>query len=103
MKKIYSILLTAAVALAAFAACTRDYVAGPMARNLTVGATAEQIAADGDSFTAEVTADGAWVANAPEWISVEPAYGQGNETVKITVAPNDGAERSGKVGFYSYR
>lgn len=101
MKKIYSILLTAAVALAAFAACTRDYVAGPMARNLTVGATAEQIAADGNSFTAEVTADGAWVANAPEWISVEPAYGQGNETVKITVAPNDGAERSGKVGFYS--
>jgi len=101
MKKIYSILLTAAVALATFAACTRDYVAGPMARNLTVGATAEQIAADGSSFTAEVTADGAWVANAPEWISVEPAYGQGNETVKITVAPNDGAERSGKVGFYS--
>lgn len=101
MKKIFNILLTAVVALSAFVACTTDYPAGPMASNLTASPATKDVAAQGTTFTAEVQADGFWTAYAPEWITIEPASGSGNQTVTITVAPNDGKERTGKVSFDS--
>ena len=101
MKKIYSILLSAAACLMGLAACTQDYPVAEMARNLSVSPAEKALAAAGETFTATVTADGAWVATAPDWIVVEPACGDGGETVKITAVPNDGAERTDKVGFYS--
>ena len=101
MKKIYSIILTTVVCLAGFAACTHDYPVGPMARNISLSPNAAQAPAAGQSYDVTVTADGAWVADTPDWITVSPARGEGGETVKITVAPNDGAERTDKVKFYS--
>ncbi len=101
MKKIFNLLLTAIVCLGALASCTQDYVAGPMARNITVSPDNQKVAASGETFDVAVTADGAWAASAPEWISVEPAKGEGNATVKVTVAPNEGTARTENVGFYS--
>lgn len=101
MKKIYSILLSAAVCLAGLAACTQDYPVGEMARNISVAPNAEQVAAAGQTFDVAVTADGAWVADTPDWISLTPANGEGNATVKVTVAPNEGGERTDNVKFYS--
>ena len=101
MKKIFNLLLTALVCLGALASCTPDYVAGPMARNITVSPDNQKVAAAGETFDVTVTADGAWAASTPEWISVEPAAGEGNATVKVTVASNEGAARTENVGFYS--
>ncbi|MBO4557688.1 MAG: hypothetical protein J5693_03660 [Bacteroidales bacterium] len=101
MKKIYSIILTTVVCLAAFAACTRDYPVGEMARNISLTPAAEQVAAGGQTFDVNVTADGAWVADTPDWITVSPANGEGSRTVKVTVAPNNGGERTDFVQFYS--
>ncbi len=100
MKKIYSILLSA-VCLMGLAACTQDYPVAQMARNISVAPAVQQLAAEAGGFDATVTADGAWVADAPDWIVVEPAYGDGSESVKIKVKANDGSERSDKVKFYS--
>ena len=101
MKKIYNIILTTVVCLAGLAACTHDYPVGEMARNISVAPDAQQTAAAGQSFDVAVTADGAWVADTPEWISVTPANGEGNATVKVTVAANEGGERTDNVKFYS--
>ena len=101
MKKIYSILLSAAVCLMGLAACTHDYPVGEMARNISVAPDAQQTAAAGQTFDVTVTADGAWVADTPDWISVTPANGEGNATVKVTVAANEGGERTDNVKFYS--
>lgn len=101
MKRIFNLLLTALVCLGALASCTLDYVAGPMARNITVSPDNQKVAAAGETFDVTVTADGAWAASTPEWISVEPANGEGNATVKVTVAPNEGTARTENVGFYS--
>ena len=101
MKKIYNIILTTVVCLAGLAACTHDYPVGEMARNISVAPDAQQTAAAGQSFDVAVTADGAWVAYTPDWISVTPANGEGNATVKVTVAANEGGERTDKVQFYS--
>lgn len=101
MKKIYSIILTTVVCLAGFAACTHDYPVGEMARNISLDPTTVQAAAPGQSFDVAVTADGAWVADTPDWITVSPANGEGSQTVKVTVAPNDSKERTDKVSFYS--
>ncbi|MBR5033961.1 MAG: BACON domain-containing protein [Bacteroidales bacterium] len=101
MKKIYSIILTTVVCLAGFAACTHDYPVGPMARNISLNPDAVQAPADGQTYDVAVTADGAWVADTPDWITVKPASGEGGQTVKVIVAPNNDAERTDKVKFYS--
>ncbi|MBP5504500.1 MAG: BACON domain-containing protein [Bacteroidales bacterium] len=102
MKKIFNILLTAVICLAGLAACTYDYPVAPMATTVTVAPNAANaVPAAGQSYDANVTADGAWVVSAPAWITVTPASGTRDQAVKITVAPNDGGERTGKVGFYS--
>ena len=101
MKKIFSYLFTAALFVAGFSACSGDYIAGPMARNITTAPSIVETAAGGQSFDATVTADGAWVADTPDWITVSPKRGEGNETVRVTVAANEGGERTDKVKFYS--
>ena len=68
MKKIYNIILTTVVCLAGLAACTHDYPVGEMARIISVAPDARQTAAAGQSFDVAVTADGAWVADTPDWI-----------------------------------
>ncbi len=45
MKKIFNLLLTALVCLGALASCTPDYVAGPMARNITISPDNQKVAA----------------------------------------------------------
>ncbi len=94
-------MLTALVCLGALASCTQDYIAGPMARNITASPDTKKVEAAGETFDVTVTADGAWAASTPEWISVDPANGEGDATVKVTVAPNTEASRTEKVGFYS--
>lgn len=101
MKKIFNILLSATVALSALSACMGDYPQGPMANNVAISTTSQDVANEGTTFTTQVTADGFWAAYAPEWITVEPASGNGDQTVTITVAPNTGKERTGKVSFDS--
>lgn len=101
MKKIFIILLSAVVALSALTACTGDYPVGPMANNVAVSTTSQDVAKEGATFTTKVTADGFWAAYAPDWITVEPKSGNGDQTVTITVAPNTGKARTGKVFFDS--
>ena len=100
MKKIYRILLTVAC-LAGISACTYDYPVGKMARNISLSPETQQVPAAVNTFDVAVTADGAWVADTPDWITVTPANGEGGQTVKVTVAANEGGERADKVKFYS--
>ncbi len=101
MKKIFSILLTAVACIAGITACTYDYPVAPMASTIAVTPNAGNAAAAGQTIDVNVTADGSWVVSAPSWITVTPANGTRDQAVKITVAANEGGERTGKVGFYS--
>lgn len=101
MKKYFNILIAAVVCLFGLAACTYDYPVGDMARNISLDPATVQAAAPGQTFDVTVTADGAWVADTPDWITVSPANGEGGQTVKVTVSPNDSRERTDKVSFYS--
>lgn len=101
MKKYFNILIAAVICLAGLSACTYDYPVGEMARTISLAPDAQQVAGQGQTFDVTVTADGAWVADTPDWISVSPANGEGSQTVKVTVAPNEGKERTDNVKFYS--
>ena len=101
MKKIYSFILTAVVCLAGLAACTKDYPVAPMATSISLSPDAKVVPAEGQSFDVTVNADGAWVAEAPDWITVTPACGDRGQDVRVTVAPNTGTERTDKIKFHS--
>lgn len=45
-------------------------------------------AKDAEAQTISVYCDGAWVSDAPEWISLSPASGSGPEEIKISVSDN---------------
>lgn len=73
-----------------------------------ISANESSISFDGTNAAAatlSIISDGDWLAVAPEWITVTPNYGSGNQTVQVKVADNldtDGtlaAERKDAITF----
>lgn len=104
MKKIFNYI---ALACAAFtlASCSAD---DPIPMATTATTDVSSITFDGQSAASQsvaVISDGDWIATAPEWVTVVPNYGKGNQTVTVSVDDNfeeDGslaAERTGSLIF----
>jgi hypothetical protein len=50
--------------------------------------------------TVKVFADGSWTSEAPEWVTLNPASGDGTVTVTVSVTDNEGKEgRTGTIVF----
>ena len=84
-------LLLGMFAIAATVAC--DPVEPEVAPELDVNKTEASVTADGGSVSVQVTANVDWAAAADkDWVSLDPASGNGNATVTLTVAPNEAEE-----------
>jgi len=99
MKKSLFIL---AAALTVFA-CSKDPEQEQAAVSIEINATEASVEAAGGSTTITITANTAWAASsAVDWITVDPARGEGNGTLTLTVAENEiPQERSGVVSINS--
>ena len=94
-------LLCIAAAVLACAACKQqEPVVTP---EFSVSPTEINVENAGKTATVQVTANVAWAAStAADWITVEPASGEGNATVTLTIKPNEAYKaRSEKVSFNS--
>ena len=99
MKKIYTVALSAILALAA---CTEKEI--NLASRVILSQTEDlEISADNVApLTFSIVSDGDWIVVAPEWITPEPRHGSGDGTVTLRFADNYtgsemNAERTGKV------
>ena len=95
-----------AITIGAFMAISCSEEAEPLGTK--VSADVMTLSFDGQGASSQsvsVISDGDWIAVAPEWITVTPNFGTGNQTVQVKVADNldtDGtlaAERKGAVTF----
>lgn len=104
MKKICLILLSAAVLFACDNKQHEDNSGGTDGAKATVvrlGASTLSFEAIGaESQTVKVYADGSWTSTAPDWVSLDPASGNGTVTVTVTVTDNESQDgRIGEVVF----
>ncbi len=93
--KIKSILLSV-LALSALVACQEKQTILTPSR-VALDPLIIKAAADGETKTAKLTANCEWEATGPAWVTVSPAAGNGDTTISLLVAANDGKERDGEV------
>ena len=104
MKNILKFLFAFTIGAFMAISCSED--AEPLGTKISADASSLSFNGQGaSSQTVSVVSDGDWIAVAPEWITVTPNFGTGNQTVQISVADNldtDGtlaAERTADVTF----
>ena len=107
MKKIFLILLSVAVLFS----CNKkepDDNGNGNGNNTTAKATVVRLGASTLTFeaigpeaqTVKVYADGSWTSTAPDWVTLDPASGNGTVTVTVTVTDNESPDgRTGEVVF----
>lgn len=100
MKKHLILLAAAALALAA---CGEKVVPQPDTPELTVTPTEINAPAAGTTASLQITSNTKWaVSTTDAWITIEPANGEGNGTVTVTVAENTAYKaRTGKLSVNS--
>lgn len=87
MKHTIKYFFAAAASLLLLAACQKE--GEPMASNVSVDKT--EISFDATSAAPveiKVSSDGDWMASAPAWVTLDPAYGSGDAVVKVSVSDN---------------
>ena len=89
MRKLFNTILTLAAGVALLASCqdkTEDF---NFATSLSVDKDAVELVAEGGaSATLQLTANGDWLAVAPDWLKVEPGSGSGNAVLSVTAPDN---------------
>ena len=109
MKKIFLILLSVAVLFSCNKKEPDDNGNGNgNGNNTTAKATVVRLGASTLTFeaigpeaqTVKVYADGSWTSTAPDWVTLDPASGNGTVTVTVTVTDNESPDgRTGEVVF----
>lgn len=104
MKNIFRTIVSFLFGAMALAACQHEVA--PLGTEISVDPSAISVEGiDAADQTVTVTADGDWIAVAPQWIKVAPQYGSGNTTVTLSFSDNLdadntlSAERTAKVLF----
>lgn len=104
MKNILKFLFAFTIGAIMAISCSED--AEPLGTKISADASILLFDGQGaSSQTVSVVSDGDWIAVAPEWVTVTPNFGTGNQAVQISVADNldtDGtlaAERKAAVTF----
>ena len=104
MKTIYFLLAMAAFA-AAIVSCDKPEEQDPGNNDkpeavLSVDKTSVAFDAEGGSATVSITSNTDWMAVGLDWLTIDPAKGNGNASVKLTAAENTKTtERNGKITF----
>ena len=80
--------VAAAVAMAGLMASCSEDMEPWEAATLTVEDYSSSLSAAGGSFTLDIETNTVWRIDAPEWVTVDPASGEGNAVVTVTVQPN---------------
>lgn len=89
MRKLFNTILTLAAGVALLAACQEKTEDLNFATSLSVDKDAVELAAEGGaSATLNLTANGDWIAVAPDWLRVEPGSGSGNAVLTVTAPDN---------------
>lgn len=89
MKKIILPLLAAMCTAFAVSCTTGKESADDFASAISIDKTEVELAYENVvAQKVAVTADGEWLVTAPEWVSVEPGYGNGNATITVTAPEN---------------
>ncbi|MGN1210996.1 MAG: M64 family metallopeptidase, partial [Candidatus Cryptobacteroides sp.] len=70
-------------------------------KEITLSLSQTSIVLSGPSATknVDVYCNGAWSTQTPDWLVCEPASGDGNATVKVSVADDSGFSQSGSILF----
>ncbi len=106
MKHIFKSLLTLAGAVLLFGACNNEAEVLTPTISVDKAALPQFDGANPASATVTITAEGAWHAYYPSWLTLEPANGNGTTQVKITATPNVdewaelNAPRADQVAFW---
>lgn len=80
--------VAAAVVMAGLMASCSEDMEPWEAATLAVEGYLPSFPAEGGSSTWDIETNTVWRIDAPEWVTVEPASGEGNATVTLTVQPN---------------
>ena len=102
--KTRTIALSAIIAFAAiiFAIPSCKHEKAPQVFSISSLTDTLKVPGDGDTTTIAIKADASWVSDVRvTWISVEPAVGDGDETITVAVAPNiKNSNRTATLCFY---
>ena len=89
MKKLFNTILTLAAGISLLASCQEKAEDFNFATSLSVDKDAVELVAEGGaSATLNLTANGDWLAVAPDWLRVEPGSGSGNAVLTVTAPDN---------------
>lgn len=104
MKRLVLVLLSAAVLFACGKEDKKENGGGTAKTKATVVRLSSQTitfeAVSPESQTVKVYADGEWTCEAPEWVTVNPASGNG--TVSVTISVTDNESKDGRVGTVTF-
>ena len=96
MKKIFGIVCAFAAVLL-LGACQRETGESLLGKSVSADATTLTLPAEGGSATVQITADGDWVAVAPDWITLTPNNGGAGKT-PVTVKAEANKDEDGSMG-----
>ncbi len=89
MRKLINTILTLAAGITLLAACQEKTGDLNFATNLSVDKNEVVLEAAGAQATVTLTANGEWIAVAPDWLHVSPGSGSGNAVLTITAPDNE--------------
>ena len=100
MKKL-SFIFAAIACIGIVAGCKSDPVEPEVTPSISVAPTSvAATSAAAYTATLSVVSNVAWTATAPSWVSLTPAKGDGNASVKVEVAANEATDaRTGEIVF----
>lgn len=98
MKK-FGFIFAAIACIGIVAGCKKDPVEPEVTPSVSAAPTSVAApSADAYSATVSVVSNVAWTATAPSWVSLTPAKGDGNASVKVEFTANEATEpRSGEI------
>ena len=89
MRKLFNTILTLAAGITLLASCQEKAEDFNFATSLSVDKDAIELVAEGGaSATLNLTANGDWLAVAPDWLKVTPGSGSGNAVLTVTAPDN---------------
>ena len=89
MRKLFNTILALAAGIGLFVSCQEKVEDLNFATVLNVDKDAVELTAAGDQVQLQLTANGDWIAVAPDWLRVEPGSGSGNAVITVFAPANE--------------
>ncbi|MBR4775966.1 MAG: Ig-like domain-containing protein [Bacteroidales bacterium] len=89
MRKFFNTILALAAGIGLFVSCQEKVEDLNFATTLKVDKDAVELTSAGDQVQLQLTANGDWIAVAPDWLHVEPGSGSGNAVLTVYAPVNE--------------